>query len=244
MDKQSYRSARVLFYRMKWTVCILMSWVIQSTAVKRSFAFSHDVLKTPASVHTGLNGTVEGSLIVGHNAQIDGLTSMTYTRILDTGYQGVAGLLVDKNARVVGDLQVGGEVRLSSGMWIGESGVLVTGQMNTSSEIWSQGTIRAQKDLVVDGDLLVGAGSGDLKVFHLASVRSLQARLDGKQKQSCTDYVFHAFFSLMITLFSCHHVTSNNGGKHALCWDHNFWNVTNGRLASACPPSWNTGEDS
>jgi hypothetical protein len=164
--------------------CFLLSLVIAwgplhyGSAVK-PYSVPHETLKIPAAASIGLDATVKGSLAVDHNARTGGLHTVSYARVLSTGYQGISGLYVDKDAYIVEDLVVRGPASLSSSTKVTPAGLTVTGQVNTSGEIWSQGTMRALKNLVVDGDVLVGAGSGTLQVYRLATVRSLQVRVDG-----------------------------------------------------------------
>jgi len=155
-------------------------WIPQQASAVGSYPFPHETLELSTAASIGLNATVKGSLEVDYNARTSGLHTVSYARVLSTGYQGISGLYVDKDAYIVGNFVGRGPASLSSSLRVAPEGLTITGQVNTSGGIWSQGTIWALKNLVVEGDVLVGAQSGNLQVYRLATLRSLQVRVDGK----------------------------------------------------------------
>ena len=85
------------------------------------------------------------------------------------------------NAILLNDQQVKGPSTLST-TTINAEGIAVTGRLNTTHDIWCAGQIRARNDVIVDGSLLVGAGSGQLYINGLANTRSFTARRDATMK--------------------------------------------------------------
>jgi len=227
--------------------CLLLSIFPRGIAVKQPVDFPHDTLVAPGSLSVGLNTTINGSLDIGYNSFVGGLSTVSYARVLDTGFQGVAGLFVDKDAHIVGNLVTNGNVSLSSSVQVSEAGLAVAGQVNTSKEMWCQGTIWAQRDLVVEGNVIVGAGRGKLEVFELASVRSLQARVDGKSRCSprSTSYEEARPDSWVVSfLFDHFPANSDDGGVHALRWDDDLRDIALDGTRSECPSTRDTWEDS
>lgn len=144
----------------------------------KPYPTSHTMAQFQDAVAVGLNLSVAGSQRVTYDLNVGRLAVFRYNRIAGKGYQGLSALYVDQDALVQDTLRVLGPVILNNSTTVGPQGVAIIGQLNTTGGIWCEGVLRARNSLVVDGDLLVGAGSGDLVVNRLSMTRSSKVRQD------------------------------------------------------------------
>ena len=159
-------------------LCCLVFLVDTWVGGSEPYPTPNTVTEFADAVAVGLNLSVVGSQGVAYDLDVGRLALLRYNRIVGNGYQGLSGLYVDQDALVQGTLRVLGPVFLGSSTTVGSQGVAVIGHLNTTGEIWCEGVLRARNSLVVDGDLLVGAGSGDLVVNRLSTTRSSKVRQD------------------------------------------------------------------
>lgn len=158
-------------------ICLIIFVPVELVEGSEPYPTPHTVDAFSGAVAVGLNLSVAGSEGVAYDLDVGRLAVLRYGRIVGTGYQGLSGLYVDKDALIQETLRVLGPVAFVS-TTVGPEGVAVTGQLNTTGDIWCQGILRARSSLVVDGELLVGAGSGNLVVNRLSTTRSLDVRQD------------------------------------------------------------------